>query len=96
MRDNHYRNLCTDPKEYDRTIDWVKQHINNKGCNCQHDHAEEVASSEVNACIHSVIYDGNNLRKSEWCVGMRAPNKRKVILKRLMVLADFKVLFKVE
>lgn len=73
MRDQHYRDMCDNPAQYDKVIDWIAAN-NKSGAETWKETGEEFACRVVHACISAVIFGE---RRPEYvstgmCVAIRA------------------------
>jgi hypothetical protein len=56
MRDQYYRSLCEFSTDYDRVINFIKEHNSAAKRKNMYGSAEEFASEVVNSCIRAVVY----------------------------------------
>jgi hypothetical protein len=59
MRDEHYKNCCEFPGDYDSVINAIKR-FNTYISSKTDEEKEEFASDCVNSCIRGVLYDERN------------------------------------
>lgn len=85
MRDDHYKNMCEHPSEYDATINWIKNH--NPYAAKAPEGPEDFAVKSVHDCIRAVLYgDAGAFCSTGMCLAVRVssrpdlPGYKKVVL----------------
>jgi len=75
MRDQHYRDMCDNPAQYDKVIDWIAAN-NKSGAETWNETGEEFACRVVHSCISAVIFGETRpmYRSTGMCIAIRSSN----------------------